>query len=338
MTTNKVFSIFNIYILLFTGICVCSIASAQQQPNEYILTKDITYSHVDGGKKITLDVSKHLDLKSEEIKKLIHILSVSQFKNIATSFKGVKIELLKPADSDIHPKSLVIREIRSSSSGKLVYKLDELPKELELNLSQLEDIESPKEILKDLDIKSNEIIVLNDGIDARNTLYIKLHNTTKSRINLKDWKIRITYGSTPFMKGEKDPRIIDIMSYDNQKGNGETLPILGNSAPDYIFPGYITMKRKIDFKLLNNPSKTQNEQLTAISDGMINENWGINWTYKFIETVPSWVEISDDTETLIKIKDKNGIIWINPDAKDKKKQQEIVKPRADDNSQPINDR
>ena len=40
------------------------------------------------------------------------------------------------------------------------------------------------------------------------------------------------------------------------------------------------MTRKIDFKLLNDPTKTQSEQLTAISDGMINENWGINWTHK----------------------------------------------------------
>ena len=128
------------------------------------------------------------------------------------------------------------------------------------------------------------------------------------------------------------------MSYVNQKENGETLPILGNSAPDYIFPGYITMTRKIDFKLLNDPTKTRNEQLTAISDGMINENWGINWTHKFIETIPSWVEISDDIETLIKIKDKNGIIWFSPDAKDRKRQQKTIKPRAVDNSQPIDDR
>ena len=337
MKTNKIFSIFNIFVLLIAGICACSIALAQQKANKNILTKDITYSHVDGGKKITLDVSKHLDLTSDEIKKLIHILSVSQFKNIDTSFKGITIELLKPANSDIHPKSLVIREIRSSSSSKIVYKPEELPTELELNLSQLEDVQLPKDILKDLNRK-NEIVVLKTDINARNTVYIKLHNTTKSRINLKAWQIRITYGSTPNVNKDRDPRIIDIMSYDNQKENGETLPILGNSAPDYIFPGYITMTRKIDFKLLNDPTKTQSEQLTAISDGMINENWGINWTHKLIETIPNWVEISDDTETLIKIKDKNGITWINPDAKDRKRQQEIVKPRADDNSEPIEDR
>ena len=151
----------------------------------------------------------------------------------------------------------------------------------------------PKDIFKDLNRK-NEIVVLKTDINARNTLYIKPHNTTKSRINLKDWQIRITYGSTPNAKKDRDPRITDIMSYDNQKENSETLPILGNSGPDYIFPGYITMTRKIDFKLLNDPTKTQKEQLTAISDGMINENWGINWTHKLIETIPSWVEISDD--------------------------------------------
>lgn len=337
MKKYKIFPIFNIFVLLIVGICVCSIAFAQQKPNENTLTKDITFSHVDGGKKITLDASKHLDLNSDEIEKLIKVLSVSQIENIDTSFQGVLIELLKPANSDIQPKSLVIREIRSSSSSKILYIHKEKP--IELDLKQIEELELPKSLIEDLNILADTIVVPKNDIDTRNNkVYIKLHNTTKSRINLEDWQIRITYGSALFLKKDKDPQIIDIMSYVDERDNGEKLPQLGNSAPDFIFPGYITMTRKIDFTLLSDPAKTQSEQLAAISDGMKNKNWVINWTHKVTTAIPSWIEIHDDIENLIHNKDKNSIIWINPDSKKREIQQEIERLRRDDNTLQPEDR
>ncbi|RKU25036.1 hypothetical protein C6497_16815 [Candidatus Poribacteria bacterium] len=325
MKTHAIYSRFNIYVILIVGLCVCSIALAQQKPNENILTKEINYSHVDGGKKLTLEVSKHLGFKSDEINKLIHVLSVSQLKNIDTSFENVTIELLKPANSDIHPKSLVIREIRSSSLSNL-------------ELKHIEEIELSKDVLENLNIKDKYIVVLKNAIAKRNRVYIKLHNTTKSRINLKDWQIRITYGFDPFLKRDKDPRIIDIMNYVNQEEKGAKSPKLDKAAPDFIFPGYITLTRKIDFNLLNDPTKTRSEQLDAISDGMKNENWTINWMHKLTTTIPNWVEIHEDIDNIIENKGKNNIIWIDPDTQNRKIQQRIIKPRSNDNLQPIDDR
>ena len=59
MKTKVAFPIIGVIALLIAGLCVPTASFAQQKPNETSITKDISLTHIDGGKTLTLDLSKH---------------------------------------------------------------------------------------------------------------------------------------------------------------------------------------------------------------------------------------------------------------------------------------
>ena len=282
MKIKVTFPIIGFIALLIVGLCILTTSFAQQKPNETSITKDISLTHVDGGKTLTLDLSKHLGLTANEIKKLANSLSIEMIDNVADPVKGVTIELLKPTDSTLHSKALVIRDITTKSTGRLVnagggadvkVEFYDLPK-------AIDGAELRKEFLKEVD--KNKVVVRDVVRTSRDTIYINLYNTTKSRINLKKWQIRLTYGSIPDETDTESPRIIDRMSNVGDKVKDLLSPKLHNPPTGFVFPGNSRMSRQIDFGLLNDPTKTQDEQLSAISDGTLQTSWKKGWIHKTI--------------------------------------------------------
>lgn len=284
MKAKATFPIIGFIALLIVGLCIPTTSFAQQKPHETSITKDISLTHVDGGKTLTLDLSKHIGLTTNEIKNLANSLSIGMIDNVADPAKGVTIELLKPTDSTHHSKALVIRGITTKSTGRLVNAGGGADVEVKIEFNDLpkaiDGAELRKEFLKELE--KNKVVVRDVVRASRDTIWINLYNTTKSRINLKKWQIRLIYGSIPDETDTESPRIIDRMSNVGDKVKDQLSPKLHNPPTGFVFPGNSRMSRQIDFELLNDPTKTQDEQLSAISDGTRQTSWKKGWIHKTI--------------------------------------------------------
>ncbi len=290
------FSILSSITLLIICLFFPLTGSTQQQPNENPITKDISLTHIDGNTTLNLDLSKHLGLTNAELKKLADSLSIGVLEKTPDTAKGVTIEMLKPIESTFHPNALVLREI-ITYPAKVMGVLYESKKENWLNSKDLSE-----KLVEEFDKVKTPF--QSEIISPQNTILIKIYNTTKSRINLKNWKIRITYGTMP---DDNTERVIDGMSNVNV---GEWKPA---KSPKPIEPRYesygVTLSRKIDFELLNDTTKTQNEQLSAISDGTRKTGWDM----KKSPNLPQWVEIQDLTGQLKHMKDP--LILVIPNKK-----------------------
>jgi hypothetical protein len=341
MKVKATFSIISVIALLIAGLCVPTISFAQQKPNETSITKDISLTHVDGGKTLTLDISKHLGLTTNEIKKLANSLSIGMIDNVADPAKGVTIELLKPADSTLHSKALVIRDITMKTTGSVVRTTSPADVEVKVEFNDLpkaiDGAELQKELLNELD--KNKVVVRNVVRASRDTIWINLYNTTKSRINLKKWQIRLTYGSIPDETDTETTRVIDRMSSVGDKVKDQLSPKLHNPPTEFVFPGNSRMSRQIDFELLNDPTKTQDEQLSAISDGTLQTSWKKGWSIKTVIRQPTWIDIHDSKHKLKNL--NNDVIWIAPsEDKPKVETRVIFAPRTpvNENLPPTDDR
>lgn len=308
MKAKATFPIIGSIALLIVGSCILTTSFAQQKPNENTITKDISLTHIDGGATLTLDLSKHLGLTTNEIKKLANSLSIGMIENVAISDKAVTIELLKPVDSTLHSKALVIRDITTKSTGRLVdagettdvkvkVEFDDLPK-------AIDGAELRKEFLKEVD--KNKVVVRNVVRTSRDTIYINLYNTTKSRINLKKWQIRLTYGSIPDETDTESTRVIDRMSSVGDKVKDQLSPKQHNPPTGFVFPGHSRMSRKIDFELLNDPTKTQDEQLSAISDGTLQTSWQKGWSVTTVTRQPARIDLPDPNNDVIRVVPREG--------------------------------
>ena len=284
MRTKITFSIIS-FVMLLTASLSYPTSVFAQQALENSITKDIplTHPHIDGDGVLTLNLSKDLGLTADEIVEFVNALSVSagETGTLEVATKGGTIELLKPANSSIHPKSLVLREIKTElvaevvgadgKDGEFIFRLPPQP--------------FPDESI----------------IEIKKVVLIKLYNTTKSRINLQDWQIRFTYGTSLDTATE---RVIDRMSNVDAK----TWVHSKQRDPQNIFSvKRLTMSRQIDFERLIDPMKTQDEQLSAISDGTLQTGWNINMKPVKPEPVgnglPQWIEIYNlkDGATTIRV-------------------------------------
>ena len=197
-----------------------------------------------------------------------------------------------------------------------------------LNSKELSEV-----IIEETD--KSKIPIQADIIGPKQTVLVKILNTTKSRISLKNWQIRFTYKTAT---GAANPRVIDRMSNaieDVWRREKQPKPV------EPLFDSYsVTLSRKIDFKLLNDPTKTRNEQLSAISDGTLQTGWDM----KKSPNLPQWVEIHDITGQL-KHLDEPYILFVpneNVDIEDfpKVDTRITIKPRKqnNENQPPTDDR
>ncbi|MDE0317970.1 MAG: hypothetical protein OXM61_24075 [Candidatus Poribacteria bacterium] len=301
MKAKATFPIIGFIALLIVGLCIPTTSFAQQKSNETSITKDISLTHIDGGATLTLDLSKHIGLTTNEIKKLANSLSIGMIDNVADPAKGVTIELLKPADSTLHSKALVIRDITTKSAGRLVGATETTDVEVKVEFVDLpkaiDGAELRKEFLKEVD--KNRVVVRDVVRASRDTIWINLYNTTKSRINLKNWQIRLTYGSIPDETDTETTRVIDRMSNVGDKVKDQLSSKLHNPPAGFVFPGNSRMSRQIDFELLNDPTKTQDEQLSAISDGTLKTSWKKSWLHKTIIRTSAGIDPPDRNNDVI---------------------------------------
>ena len=267
MRTKITFSIISFVILLIASLGIPTSVFAQQAP-ENSITKDIPLTHIDGDGVLTLYLSKDLGLTAAEVVELVNALSVSagETGTLEVATKGGTIELLKPANSSIHPKALVLREIKTELVAEVVGADD---KDAEF-IFQLTPQPFPEESI----------------IQIKKVVLIKLYNTTKSRINLQDWQIRFTSGANPDATTE---RVIDRMSNVDKKTWAHGKQRDPQNQDISVLTESLTMSRQIDLELLNDPMKTQVEQLSAISDGTRQAGWSIN--FKVPRGRDGWIEI-----------------------------------------------
>ena len=285
MRTKITFSIISFVILLIASLSFSTSVFAQQAP-ENSITKDIPLTHIDGDGVLTLYLSKDLGLTTAEVVELVNALSVSagETGTLEVATKGGTLELLKPANSSIHPKALVLREIKTELVAEVVGAND---KDGEF-IFQLTPQPFPDESI----------------IQIKKVVIIKLYNTTKSRINLQDWQIRFTSGANPDAKTE---RVIDRMSNVDEKAWRHREQRDPQNQDISVLTESLTMSRQIDFKLLTDPMKTKDEQLSVISDGTLQTGWNINMKPVKPKPVgnglPQWIEIYNlkDGATTIRV-------------------------------------
>ncbi|MDE0638027.1 MAG: hypothetical protein OXI43_19475 [Candidatus Poribacteria bacterium] len=335
MKFKVTFTVIGAIALLMIGLCIPTANFAQKKPKENSITKNIMLPHhIDGGTTIMLDLSRHIGLTDDETKRLTNALSVKQTDKTAAT-KGVTIELLKPLDSIVNSKALVIRQIKVNPAVNIVdaakhadvkvgftFKIqtpvDDVTLQEELiKQPPIDDVALQEELIKQLD--GNNVIFTEAVQGNRDTVLIRLYNTTKSRINLKNWQIRLTYGAMPDAT-ETTVRVVDRMSNVNEKV--EVLPKLRNTRTGIDLPRNIIMFRKIDFKLLDDPTKTQDEQLAAISDGTRQSGWHM----KKPSNQPEWVEIND-AENKLKNQKEPLILVVPGKGNPKVETRVIIKPR-----------
>lgn len=283
MKTRIMFSMIGIIVVLLISLCIPTLTSAQQMFQNAMI-KDIPSMHIDGGGKLTLDVSKDLGLTGSEALNLVNALPAKE-----SDGTGVTIEVLKPANSTVHPKVLVIRQIKPKLTGQLV--------KGETARSVGGKGTGIRFMLGELPTGEDHIVFLKDWnrhpfVELRHTVLIELFNTTKSRINLQNWQIRFTYNAMP--DDTTMDRIIDRMSNVDDRDWGHRHP----QDPRRILSESVLMSRHIDVERLNDPTKTQDEQLAAVSDGTRQTGWDISE----VPREQAWIEIYNATV-------ENGKTW-----------------------------
>lgn len=276
MKAKATFSIVVIISFVLVYLCIPLTGSTQQISDEKSITTDIALTHIDGNTTLNLDLSTHLGLTNAEIKNLADSLSIGVLEKTPDTAKGVTIEILQPIGTNFRTNALVIREIKTYP-----------PKNMNIRVKiQEKKWLTSKELSEEIFVQSDKdkLPVLSKIIGPKQTVLVKIYNTTKSRISLKDWQIRFTYSTAT---GAANPRVIDRMSNVNEK---EWKPAKQPKPKEPLYDSYgVTLSRKIDFKLLNDPTKTRNEQLSVISDGTRQ----IGWNIKKSPNLSSWVEIQD---------------------------------------------
>ena len=321
MKVKVAFTIIGVIALLMIGLCIPIANFAQEKPKENSITKNIMLPHhIDGGTTIILDLSRHIGLTDDETKRLTNALSVKQTDKAAAT-KGVTIELLKPLDSIVHSKALVIRQIKVNSAVNIVDAAKHADVKVGFTFkiqTPVDDVALQEELIKQLD--GNNVIFTETVQGNRDTVLIRLYNTTKSRINLKNWQIRLTYGAMPASTEATTVRVVDKMSNVNEKV--EVLPKLRNTRTGTDLPRNIIMFRKIDFKILDDPTKTQDEQLAAISDGTRQSGWHM----KKPSNQSEWDEIND-AENKLKNQKEPLILVVPGKGNPKVETRVIIKPR-----------
>lgn len=259
MRAKIAFSIISVIVGLLISLYIPPLTSAQQMSQNSI-TKDISSRHIDGGGTLTLDVSEDLGLTQNEALRLVNALPAKE-----TDGTGVTIELLKPVDSTTHFKTLIIRKVTPKHVAQLVEKEKAEISGIRFHLDEL--------------FKKGYIVMLS------HTVLIEFYNTTKSRINLQDWQIRFTYGAMP--DDAAMDRMIDRMSNVDDSIWGHRHP----QGPKRVLSGNVSMSRQVDLESLNDPTKTQDEQLAAISDGTLQTGWDISE----VPREQAWIEIYNAT-------------------------------------------
>ena len=247
MKVKATFLIVGIISLVLVLVCLCIplTGSTQQKSGENSITKDISLAHIDGNTTLNLDLVTHLGLTDVEIRNLADSLSIGVLGKTPAPAKGVTIEILQPIDSNLRPNALVIREIKTypaKDMKNVQFKI--IDKEVEGWLND-KDFSVEKIVKPDED-------KIPFGIE--NTVLIKIYNTTKSRISLKNWQIRFTYGTTEDAVVE---RVVDRMSNVNEREwKPVKRPKLVGPLYDSLYDSYgVTLLRKIDFKFFNDPTK-----------------------------------------------------------------------------------
>lgn len=275
MRAKIMFQIIGVMALLIVGLYVSVSALAQRLP-ENSITKDIPLMHIDGGGTGTLDVSENLGLTFGEVFWLVDALPLQRAETFVVSNKGVTIELLKPSDSTARSKALVIREIKTKITGEMV------PDNNIVIEWDFPEFSKEKDIIEGVD--------MNSFIELHRTVLIELYNTTKSRVDMTNWQIRFTYSAIPDETDATISRVIDRMS---SAGGRDWRYQDPRDPQEASLMRNITMSRQINLELLNDPTKTQNEQLSAISDGTRQTGWDISPLFR------DWIEFEVGT-------DKNG--------------------------------
>ena len=266
MKTKITFSAIGLVMLLIASLGIPTSVFAQQAL-ENSITKDIplTHTHIDGDGKLMLDISKDLEFTAGEIGKFVSTLSVSagEAGTFEVAAKGGTIELLKPANSTVQSKALIIREIKMELIAEVGDNADE---------DGAYKVQLRSEFLQE-----------KPTILIKQVVSIGLYNTTKSRINLQDWRIRFTYGAVPDTTTEN---VIDKMSTVDEKTWAHSEQ---HDPQDVFFVKSFTMSRQMDLELLSDPTKTKDEQLSAVSDGTRQAGWSIN--FKALHEDDGWIEI-----------------------------------------------
>ena len=287
MKAKMRFLIIHVVVLLLTGLGI-STSAVSQQISENSIIKDIPSMHIDGGDMRVLDLSEDLALWDSQVWRLAKALSVEGAGTAKVYREGVTIELLKPSGTPAHSKAIVIRKIQSKSTTEL----------LEKKMAESAGIR----------FQLDELFSEGFIIELHHAVLIEIYNTTKSRVNLYDWQIRITYGAMPDATDAAIGTVIDKMS--NVDKGAWKYPDSRNPQRRSL-TAKVSMYRHIDGKHLNDPAKTLDEQLSAISDGTRQAGWNIS-----VPSAQDWLEIyqvkteNDATwDYLIKTRDE-GLDWL----------------------------
>lgn len=248
-------------------------------------TIELPPNAVNGGGKLVLDSPTRLGITPTALQEISAALATS-----------ATIELLKPADSTAQPKDLVITKVSWE-------------REVRTNFHEL--------IVGDSEHRVSYIIK-----GQPEPILIVLHNTTKSRIDLQGWQLRVTPGAIP----DETDRVIDRMSsVDIEFTPSFWLEVSDEALAErltqdtVLMPHKFSISREIDYASLNDPGKTRTEQLRGIPDGTEPGSWKASSGFEAEMVkmhnglVNGWIELRSATDEPIDFKK-----WIR-----------VVRPKAD---------
>ena len=248
-------------------------------------TIELPPNAVNGGEKLILDSPTRLGITPTALQEISAALA-----------RSATIELLKPADSTAQPKDLVITKVSWE-------------REVRTNFHEL--------IVGDSEHRVSYIIK-----GQPEPILIVLHNTTKSRIDLQGWQLRVTPGAIP----DETDRVIDRMSsVDIEFAPSFWLEVSdetqaeGLTQDTVLVPHKFSISREIDYASLNDPGMTRTEQLRGIPDGINAESWKASSGFEAEMVkmhnglVNGWIELRSITDEPIDLKK-----WIR-----------VVRPKAD---------
>lgn len=247
-------------------------------------TIELPSNAVNGGGKLVLDSPTRLGITPTALQEISAALA-----------RSATIELLKPADSTAQPKDLVITKVSWE-------------REVRTNFHEL--------IVGDSEHRVSYIIK-----GQPEPILIVLHNTTKSRIDLQGWQLRVTPGAIP----DETDRVIDRMSSVDiefapsfwLEGSDET-QAERLTQDTVLVPHKFSISREIDYASLNDPGMTRTEQLRGIPDGINAESWNASSGFEAEMVkmhnglVNGWIELRSASDEPIDL--KKWILVVRPKA------------------------
>lgn len=249
-------------IALVTLLCLPAAVLAQQ-------TIELPPNVVNGGETFSLNSASRLGITAAELKKLSETLA-----------EGATIELLKPVNSTAKPKALVISKVRWTGEFAAVG--------IQKVLNGGETIQRQ---LQPHGTNPPVEYIIPGSLSAT----IVLHNTTKSRIDLQGWQLRITHGAIPDETEAAIDRVSSVGAAFPQTRRQDTRELILVVEPQgeiSLPPRSFSMTRKIDYANVNDPGKTRAEQLSGIPDGINPESWEASTEPEF-----AWIEIHNGLGT-----------------------------------------